>query len=395
MAFPPLPVDGATPWGTTLRNWAAAVEAALEARGLIITAVDVPTIPAGDTTDNLAAYYNSAAAPIAVAGVELAAGSHAVWVWVADAWALLSSGTSTPPVDPSDTTAPVWSATLTTGTPTDTAVVIAASALAADNVAVTGYRWRLTGEDAGVARTITPSGLNFTLDGLTASASYAAPIFWAVDAGGNKSAELTAQGFTTDEPPAGWVVVIQDSLTDADGTLLTAHTPEVGSWGAESTAKIYGNKMRRQNVADETACGARKKLSGAVTRARLTADFDNAGAAPSNPGIRLGFMATGTGSAWVDILQNGTITAWSWNGHTFTETSGNTAAAPTAGTAEVEIDYLASTMNLRINGATVRAWGIVFSGSIGVIDTPMVDVGRFIEDTAPSSIDNLKCEVWP
>ena len=69
-------------------------------RGLIITGTNVTNIPAGDATDNLAAYYNSGSAPITVQGTSIAAGAHAVWAWVSGAWVLLSAGTGgTPPPD--------------------------------------------------------------------------------------------------------------------------------------------------------------------------------------------------------------------------------------------------------------------------------------------------------
>lgn len=68
-------------------------------RGLIITDTDVTTIPAGDAVDNLAAYYNSGSATITVQGTSIAAGAHAVWVWVSGAWTLLAAGTGGAVVD--------------------------------------------------------------------------------------------------------------------------------------------------------------------------------------------------------------------------------------------------------------------------------------------------------
>ena len=62
-------------------------------RGLIITDTNVGTIPAGDSVDNLAAYYNSGTSAITVQGTSIAAGTHAVWAWVSSAWVLLSSST--------------------------------------------------------------------------------------------------------------------------------------------------------------------------------------------------------------------------------------------------------------------------------------------------------------
>ena len=105
-----------------------------------------------------------------------------------------------------DTTAPAWSATLTTGTPAATSVVVAASALATDAVGVTGYERSIDGGSTWVD--ITPSGLNFTLSGLTAATSYPAPQLRAKDAAGNYSTPLTAQAFTTTAAPANLAAAI-------------------------------------------------------------------------------------------------------------------------------------------------------------------------------------------
>ena len=91
----------------------------------------------------------------------------------------------------SDVIAPVWPATLTTGAPTQTSVVVAASALATDAVGVTSYEVSIDDGSTWVA--IAPSGLNFTLTGLTASTAYPAPRFRAADAAGNVSSILTAR----------------------------------------------------------------------------------------------------------------------------------------------------------------------------------------------------------
>lgn len=364
MLIPSGAFDGAVlGWSGTALAWQAG-GGGPATRGLIVTAVDVPTIPAGDTTDNLAAYYNSAAVPITVQGVELAAGRHAVWVWVGGAWVLLSSGTSTPP-DPSDTTPPVWTATLTTGAPTDTAVVIAASALATDDVAVTGYRWRLTGEDAGVARTITPSGTNFTLDGLTASTSYAAPIFWAVDAGGNKSAELTAQTFTTDSAPLGWVTVHRDTFTDTDGALLAAHTPDTGAaWNTPQAPglTIYGNRLRPSRTADFTGSsrGHYVEVGAALAtkKIRLTSNFKS-GDIYQVIGFTI-VLNNFAGNAFGVNWYVGSAPNSSAYNVTATETSGLATTAPGEGTAVLEIDNTTGT--LHINGVLFRSWTFDWQG---------------------------------
>lgn len=333
-------------------------------RGLIVNAVDVATIPPGTTLDNLAAYYNSGASAITVAGVELAAGAHAVWAWVSGAWVLLSSGTATPPVDPSDTTAPVWSATLTTGTPTDTAVVIAASALATDNVAVTGYRWRLTGEGTEVARPITPSGLNFTITGLTASTTYAAPILWAVDAGGNKSAELTAQGFTTDAAPPGWVTIFHDTFTDTDGTLLPDHTVDYTAnvgWTRSGNRPLYNvihsNRYWPASHPDygfsNASAGTDIVVSG--KKLRISGSYATTGGVspPFGPAILLNNGAQF--SFGVQVTPGQPTEAWAYNVD-LAVTSVSAAVVPASGDWVWELSE--TNMTFHINGTLFGEWAI-------------------------------------
>lgn len=90
---------------------------------------------------------------------------------------------------------PEWSATLTPGTPTYDTVVIAASALATDNIAVTGYEVALDGT-TWVATTA-PVGTDFTLTGLDAATTYADVEMRAKDAAGNSSTPLSVPSFTT------------------------------------------------------------------------------------------------------------------------------------------------------------------------------------------------------
>lgn len=99
---------------------------------------------------------------------------------------------------PPDTTAPAWTATLTTGTPTATSVEVAASALATDAMGVTGYEWTLD-STAGtpVYAAVVPSGLNFALTGLAAATTYANCALRAFDAAGNRSTALAVPSFTT------------------------------------------------------------------------------------------------------------------------------------------------------------------------------------------------------
>jgi hypothetical protein len=345
-------------------NWAVSSTFAPLTRGLVITNTNVPTIPAGTTIDNLSAYYNSGTTPITVAGVTLAAATNAVWAWVSGAWVLLSSAASTP-VDPGDTTAPVWTATLTTGTPTATSVVVAASALATDNVAVTGYRWRLTGEATSVARSITPSGLNFTLDTLTASTTYAAPIFWAVDGGGNKSAEVTAQGFTTAAPVPVWTTMHRATFTAADNTAIAAYTPELGGsltpQGTQSTITIVSG---RTNVNYVSINWPSNGLSWATTNGdwnlRISMDYTLAAFA-ANQVASCNMVWGGNKAQSVNI---GGTTGQITIGATYvtaTETSGITTTAPLAGTARLTVTgstYTGQTWTLEINGTLYRQWTV-------------------------------------
>ena len=131
-----------------------------------------------------------------------------------------------------DTVAPVWSATLTTGTPTDTSVVVAASALATDAVGVTSYEYSLNSGGSWAA--VTPSGLNFTLTGLTAATAYPAPQFRAKDAAGNTSAPLTAQAFTTAPSAVASVTYLSNAQ---DLTLQTTYTFAAQPLGATDPAR--------------------------------------------------------------------------------------------------------------------------------------------------------------
>ena len=123
---------------------------------------------------------------------------------------------------PADTTAPTWSATFTMGTPTQTSVVATASALATDNVAVTGYE--VSYNNGSTYAAITPSGANFTLAG-TAGTTYATTKLRARDAAGNRSTALSVPSYTmaasTDTTPPTVGTLAGSAITD-DGFTLTA-----------------------------------------------------------------------------------------------------------------------------------------------------------------------------
>lgn len=177
-----------------------------------------------------------------------------------------------------DATAPAWSATLTTGTPAATSVVVAASALATDAMGVTGYERSLDGGSTWAA--VTPSGLNFTLSGLTAATSYPAPKLRAKDAAGNYSTPLTAQAFTTasggdvTNPNPG---TLASSAITATGFTLTvtgasdagglhATTPYAYSTNNGSTWSAWqaGATFSATGLAASTAYQARHKVRDAA-----------------------------------------------------------------------------------------------------------------------------------
>lgn len=148
-------------------------------------------------------------------------------------------GATFPGVGAPDTTAPAWSATLTTGTPASTSVVVAASALATDAVGVTAYERSI--DNGATWATITPTGLNFTLTGLTAATAYPAPQFRAKDAAGNTSATLTAQAFTTasggdvTNPTPG--TLASSAITSSGFTLTVTGASDAG--GLHATPYAY------------------------------------------------------------------------------------------------------------------------------------------------------------
>ena len=165
MAFPPLPVDGATPWGATFRDWAAAVEAALDGGG------------GGDA-------FGEGVVPIFETLAQ------------AEAWEAANPGRVALTIETSaDTTDPTWTATLTAA-PSSTSVAITASALASDDTAVTAYEYSLNGT-AGPWQPVARSGSTFTITGLLMSSTYATVSLRALDGAGNASTPLAVPSFTT------------------------------------------------------------------------------------------------------------------------------------------------------------------------------------------------------
>ena len=133
-----------------------------------------------------------------------------------------------------DTTAPVWTPTLTPGTITDTAAPFTASALATDNVAPTGYQVDPTG--AGSWAAIVPAGNVFTLTGLTAATAYTAAKLRAYDAAGNYSTPpVSVPSFTT--AAAAWspAALTPALWLDAADTATITTPSGVTSWASKGS----------------------------------------------------------------------------------------------------------------------------------------------------------------
>ena len=124
---------------------------------------------------------------------------------------------------PADTIAPTWTATFTMGTPTSSSVVAAVSALATDNVAVTGYEVSYNNGSTWTA--ITPSGSNFTLAG-AAGTTYTTTRLRAKDAAGNTSAVLSVPSYTmaaaTDTTPPVVGTMAASAITTSGFTLTVS-----------------------------------------------------------------------------------------------------------------------------------------------------------------------------
>lgn len=142
---------------------------------------------------------------------------------------------STSPVI-NDTTDPTWSATLSVTDPDTDAATIVATALASDDIAVTGYERKI---DAGAWAPITPSGLNFDITGLTLGTEYTVQLR-AHDAAGNYSTPLSVT-FTTAQARAP----ITDTFNRADSVTTLGSTDTGQAWQTVyGTAGISGNQAR-------------------------------------------------------------------------------------------------------------------------------------------------------
>ena len=169
------------------------------------------------------------------------ASSAQVAAWEAAGIIVLSSS---PVIN--DTTAPMWSATLSVTDPDANAATIVATALASDDIAVTGYERKI---DAGAWAAITPSGLNFDITGLTLDTEYIVQLR-AHDAAGNYSDPPLSVTFTTAQANAP----ITDTFNRTDSAVSLGSTDTGQAWQTVyGTAGISANHARP--YADATKAG--------------------------------------------------------------------------------------------------------------------------------------------
>ena len=197
----------------------------------------------------------------------------------------VAKSTTAAPV--ADTTAPTWSATLTVGTPTETSVVVTASALATDNVGVTGYEVTYNGT---AWSPITPSGSNFTLTG-TAGTTYSSTKLRAKDAAGNASAALAVPTYTMKTPPlqAGDVITSDAYTLYADGTVLG---------GKFTDATLGGAALQYDAPCTAQVSGGNGIIPAKGNTAFLTVDRQDRE-------LSLTVRGTSTDEVWVVVRANG------------------------------------------------------------------------------------------
>ena len=211
----------------------------------------------------------------------------------------VAKSTTAAPV--ADTTAPTWSATLTLGTPTETSVVVTASALATDNVGVTGYEVTYNGT---AWSSITPSGSNFTLTG-TAGTTYSSTKLRAKDAAGNASAPLAVPTYTMKVPAvqAGDVITSDAYTLYADGTVLGGKFTDATLGGAPMQ---YGSNETAQ-VSGGSAVIPAKGNSALLSIDRQDRELSLTVRATSTDDVWMVVRANGVQRIRLDLKNNGVI----------------------------------------------------------------------------------------
>lgn len=289
--------------------------------------------------------------------VDAAAKSETVLaaVWTGTKWMVRSSAASAVSVTP----APEWSArtTATTGSPTDTSVVVSFS----QDIPVGTLQVRYGSTDSW--RTVIKSGRNVTLSGLSPSTSYAAPEFHVVNASGESSV-IAAQAFTTLPKAKSWTQGLLATFTAPDGTLIENYTPEKGGKftrgntnaaikivGGQTQVEYTGTNYAYQMLRWGTTNGdfnlrIRVKYSG-IPSSKNSIVVE--ATAARNDGVDAGSTGIAINSSSISAPGVGT----------WTEKTGNTGGVPESG--EFVMTFSGSapdalTITLTSNGAKVREW---------------------------------------
>ena len=320
-------------------------------------------------------------------------------VWTGTKWMVRSSAASAVSVTP----APEWSAgtTATTGSPTDTSVVVSFS----QDIPAGTLQVRYGSTDSW--RTVVRSGRNVTLGELSPSMSYAAPEFHVVNASGESSV-IAAQAFTTLSKAKSWTQGHLATFTAPDGTLIENYTPEKGGKftrdNTKAAIKIVGGQTQVEytgtNYAYQTLYWG---TSNGDFNLRIRVKYSSIS---SNSGIGIGATAArngggDSGGTGIAINSSSIIAP---GGGTWTEKTGNTGGLPKSGEFVVTFSgstYDALTITLTSEGTKVREWTGSWATNYG---TPLllyrVDLGIGGEDinggspVAVTHVDEVEVGYW-
>ena len=275
-------------------------------------------------------------------------------VWTGTKWMVRSSAASAVSVTP----APEWSAgtTATTGSPTDTSVVVSFS----QDIPAGTLQVRYGSTDSW--RTVIKSGRNVTLDGLSPSVSYAAPEFHVVNASGESSV-IAAQAFTTLPKAKSWTQGLLATFTAPDGTLIENYTPEKGGkftrQDTKAAIKIVGGQTQVEytgtNYAYQTLYWG---TSNGDFNLRIRVKYSGIS---SNNGIVVEATASrnGGGDSGSTGIAISSSSISEPGGGTWTEKTGNTGGVPESGEFVMTFSgstYDALTITLTSEGTKVREW---------------------------------------
>ena len=275
-------------------------------------------------------------------------------VWTGTTWFVRSSAASAVSVTP----APEWSAgtTATTGSPTDTSVVVSFS----QDIPAGTLQVRYGSTDSW--RTVIKSGRNVTLGELSPGMSYAAPEFHVVNASGESSV-IAAQAFTTLSKAKSWTQGHLATFTAPDGTLIENYTPEKGGKFTRDNTKAAIKIVGGQTQVEYTGTNyAYQELGWGTSNGdfnlRIRVKYSSIS---SNGGIGIGATAArngggDSGGTGIAINSSSIIAP---GGGTWTEKTGNTGGLPESGEFVMTFSgstYDALTITLTSEGTKVREW---------------------------------------